>query len=109
MPDPPDQVEALRLGGVSQHAGFELLELALAGSPTRCFGQSLVANLADRFMTSSKVTKLTRLDQVIDALEHNRLGEIHALLHELHSAEIANLLESLPLGDRDVVWEFDRA
>ena len=48
---------------------------------------------------------MTYLDHVIDALEHDRLDEIHDLLHELHPAEVANLLEALPLKDRDVVWE----
>ena len=60
---------------------------------------------ADRPMTSSDATEITLLDHVIDAIDNERFDEIHDLLHQLHPAEVANLLESLPRDDRDVVWE----
>ena len=56
-------------------------------------------------MAPPQSSETTHLDELIDALDHDRLDEIHDLLHQLHPAEVANLLESLPRGDRDVVWE----
>ncbi len=45
-----------------------------------------------------------RLTQVLQWLEQGRLEALDRLLAELHPAEIANLLESLPHEQREVVW-----
>ena len=60
-------------------------------------------------MTSSEFSEISHLDHLIEALDHDRLYEIQSLLHELHPAEVANLLESLPHRDRDVVWDLIEA
>jgi magnesium transporter len=44
---------------------------------------------------------LRRLD---DAIEREAISEVYALVHELHPADIALLLESLPEAERDIVW-----
>ncbi len=46
-----------------------------------------------------------RLTQVLHWLEEGQLDELDRLLSELHPAEIANLLESLPHDQREAVWE----
>ncbi|MCP5151404.1 MAG: magnesium transporter [Ectothiorhodospiraceae bacterium] len=45
------------------------------------------------------------LDRLIDALEEGALDEARTIIAALHPAEIADLLESLPVADRDTVWE----
>jgi magnesium transporter len=39
-----------------------------------------------------------------EALEKNSLAKIHGMLSEMHPAEIANILESLPTDTRQTVW-----
>lgn len=46
-----------------------------------------------------------RLQAFSDLLENGTLAEVEQELHELHPAEIAHLLESLPHDQRDAVWE----
>ena len=50
-----------------------------------------------------------RLQQLIgvvtDAVEHGESRAVHSLLSDLHPAEIAWLLESLPSEHREAVWE----
>jgi len=41
---------------------------------------------------------------LLEALEANRLDRVSSLLSSLHPSEVADLLESLPQNDRDVVW-----
>jgi len=45
-----------------------------------------------------------RLDRLRRALESGRLRRLERLLHALHPAEIALLIESLPQTERDIVW-----
>ena len=44
------------------------------------------------------------LRRLNDALEREAISEVYALVHELHPADVALLLESLPEGERDIVW-----
>ena len=46
-----------------------------------------------------------RLQALFEALESGTLRQVRRLLHVLHPAEIANLLESLPPAQRELVWE----
>lgn len=46
----------------------------------------------------------TRVQEVRDALEGNELGRVREYLDRLHPAEIADLLESLPVTVRDELW-----
>ncbi len=50
-------------------------------------------------------TTLGRLDSLQQALEQNDLNQVRLILGELHPAEIALLLESLPQEQRAIVWE----
>lgn len=44
------------------------------------------------------------LRRLNDALEHEAISDVYTLVHELHPADVALLLESLPEAERDVVW-----
>ncbi len=44
------------------------------------------------------------LRRLNDALEREAISEVYALVRELHPADVALLLESLPEGQRDIVW-----
>lgn len=44
------------------------------------------------------------LDRVTEALDAGAMQPVRRMMNSLHSAEIANLLESLPPSQRDVVW-----
>jgi len=44
------------------------------------------------------------LRRLNDALEREAISEVYALVRELHPADAALLLESLPEGERDIVW-----
>jgi magnesium transporter len=46
-----------------------------------------------------------RLSRLYDALESGTLVQARRTLNDLHPAEIADLLESLPLEQREIVWE----
>jgi magnesium transporter len=46
-----------------------------------------------------------RLQALFEALESGTVRQVRRLLHALHPAEIANLLESLPPPQRTLVWE----
>ena len=45
------------------------------------------------------------LHRLREAIDEENLAVVHDMLDELHPAEIALLLESLPKRERDVVWE----
>ncbi|MEK7991232.1 MAG: magnesium transporter [Thiotrichaceae bacterium] len=45
------------------------------------------------------------LQDVHNALEHNAFHQVDEILNDLHPAEIATVLESLPNRQRDIVWE----
>jgi len=45
------------------------------------------------------------LRRLNDALEREAITDVYALVRELHPADVALLLESLPEGERDIVWE----
>jgi len=44
------------------------------------------------------------LRRLNDALEREAISEVFALVRELHPADVALLLESVPEGERDIVW-----
>jgi magnesium transporter len=44
------------------------------------------------------------LRRLNDALDREAISEVYALVRELHPADVAWLLESLPEGERDIVW-----
>ncbi len=44
------------------------------------------------------------LRRLNEALEREVVSEVYALVRELHPADVALLLESLPEGERDIVW-----
>ena len=46
-----------------------------------------------------------RLEQLRQALESGDAHQVRNLLSTLHSAEIADLLESIPHGPREILWE----
>jgi magnesium transporter len=50
-------------------------------------------------------TAQSRLDNLQLALQQNDLNQVRLILAELHPAEIALLLESLPHEQRTIVWE----
>ncbi|MGM0593120.1 MAG: magnesium transporter [Pseudomonadota bacterium] len=54
---------------------------------------------------AEKDTVHERLDNLQTALQRDDLAQVRLILHELHPAEIALLLESLPHEQRTVVWE----
>ena len=58
-------------------------------------------------MTDSTDTQATetQLELVTQALESGDAGEIRDLLGTLHSGEIADLIESVPHGPRELLWE----
>lgn len=58
-----------------------------------------MTNLADTHTTRSRLELLTR------ALDSGAAGQIRQLLTNLHPAEIADLLESFPHGQRNILWE----
>lgn len=55
--------------------------------------------------TSEEQHQVAHREALRDALERNALEEVRGLLRDLHPAEVALLLESLPRRERDVVWE----
>jgi magnesium transporter len=46
----------------------------------------------------------SRLERLRSALDSGRLQGVQRLLHSLPTAEIALLLESMPIGEREVAW-----
>jgi magnesium transporter len=55
--------------------------------------------------TAVKPESEQRLQALFEALESGTVRQVRRLLHALHPAEIANLLESLPPAQRELVWE----
>ena len=49
-------------------------------------------------------TKPIPLELFTDALKREAFDEIQTLLGELHPAEVAELLESLLIDERDAIW-----
>ncbi|NIR29785.1 MAG: magnesium transporter [Gammaproteobacteria bacterium] len=49
--------------------------------------------------------RVERLEALHDALERDALEKVRELIRDLHPAEAALLLESLPHKERDIVWE----
>ncbi|HEY9147481.1 MAG TPA: magnesium transporter [Gammaproteobacteria bacterium] len=54
---------------------------------------------------AEKDTAHDRLDNLQLALQQDDIAQVRVILHELHPAEIALLLESLPHDQRTIVWE----
>jgi magnesium transporter len=49
--------------------------------------------------------KPTVLEALREALDSGTMRQVRRQVHALHPAEIANLLESLPLPQRELIWE----
>lgn len=47
----------------------------------------------------------SRLESIRDALDSGTLRSVRRMMHSLHPAEIAHLLESLRPAEREIVWE----
>jgi magnesium transporter len=56
--------------------------------------------------TTQTTSKQTRLSALRAALGQGALRSAQRMVSSMHPAEVAQLLESLPPGQRDVVWEF---
>lgn len=58
-------------------------------------------------MTESAETRTTssRLERLTEAVETGAASSIQQIFASLHSAEIADLLESFPQGPREILWE----
>ncbi len=54
---------------------------------------------------ADKDTAHERLDNLQLALQQDDIAQVHQILGELHPAEIALLLESLPQEQRNIVWD----
>ena len=50
-------------------------------------------------------TPVSLLEQLTEALDRGAAGNIRQMLASLHAAEIGDLLESLPQGPREILWE----
>jgi magnesium transporter len=56
--------------------------------------------------TSAQIERSSdRLASLYEALDSGTLVQARRMLNDLHPAEIADLLESLPLDQREIVWE----
>lgn len=55
--------------------------------------------------TESQMSAEPRLRVLRDALESGTLLRVRQMVHSLHPSEVANLLESLPPPEREVVWD----
>lgn len=49
-------------------------------------------------------TPRDHLQEFLDALSTETVQEVHARLKRLHPAEVAHVLESIPLDEREVLW-----
>ncbi len=49
--------------------------------------------------------KLSHLERLTKALDKGTMRQVHGQVNSMHPAEIAGLLESLPLTQREVVWD----
>jgi len=47
----------------------------------------------------------TRVQAVYETLHEGELSDVSRLVHEMHPAEAASLLEALPVEERGVVWD----
>ncbi|HET9679979.1 MAG TPA: magnesium transporter [Gammaproteobacteria bacterium] len=55
--------------------------------------------------TSAPNRDVSRLEALRTALETGTLRNVRRMLHSMHPAEVASLLESLPSAEREIVWE----
>ncbi len=55
--------------------------------------------------TSEQAKSPDKLEQFFAALEQGTISEVRRLLAELHPAEVAHVLESVPADARETVWE----
>ena len=53
---------------------------------------------------SANQQEIKPLDRVSEALDAGAMQPVRRMMNSLHSAEIANLLESLPPSEREIVW-----
>lgn len=71
----------------------------------------VVALLRKHDLVTSLVHKqdMPRRDLVEGLVHKQHLAELHALLDDMHSADVALVLEALPLDDRLLVWDLVKA
>ena len=71
----------------------------------------VVALLRKHHLVANLVHKqaMPRHDLVESLVHKQHLAELHALLDDMHPADVARVLEALPLDDRLLVWELVRA
>mgnify|MGYP000725127028 CR=1 FL=1 len=60
---------------------------------------------ADNTETGKAEPEKTALQSIIELLRQDMTEQIDVLLQDMHPADIAHLLESLPGSDRQVVWQ----
>jgi magnesium transporter len=57
-------------------------------------------------MTEAPAPKTSRFAALRSALEQGSMRHGQRMINSMHPAEIASLIESLPLAKREIVWEF---
>lgn len=53
----------------------------------------------------SRENKQSSLTLLREQLDSGRMRAVRSMIHSLHPAEVAHLLESLPHGERNVIWD----
>ena len=85
-----------------EHADADELQAHLEAVQELLAKHRLVEDLVHR-------QEMPRHDLVEDLGAKQHLGQLHARLDKMHPADIAYLLEALPLDDRLLVWDLVRA
>ncbi len=98
MPDPQQRAENVPLS-IPRRLEPEDAQLALQELQTILKRQDVVESLAQRHESDDKSHQLGGL------LHKQHENEIRAIINDLHPADIAFILESLPVQERQVVWQ----
>jgi len=69
------------------------------------FHLNTASTAANTMAESRKTKKMDYLKQVLSILETGEIGEIHAILTDMHPADVANLLVGIPPEQRLEVWQ----
>ena len=85
-----------------EHADADELQAHLEAVQELLAKHRLVEDLVHR-------QEMPRHDLVEDLVHKQHLGQLHARLDKMPPADIAYLLEALPLDDRLLVWDLVRA
>lgn len=98
MPDPQQRAENAPLS-IPRRLEPEDAQQALQELQTILKRQDVVDSLAQRHESDDKSHQLEGL------LHKQHENEIRAIINDLHPADIAFILESLPVNERQVVWQ----